>query len=1462
MNQLAKIRRWGLIGLLYLMLAAMIVLPQVAGVNAWSGDSAINTAICTASDKQDGPVLISDGTGGVIIAWRDQRNSHFGVYAQRVNDNGEVQWATNGAAICPSASGSIYTVSIVSDGTGGAIIAWDDNDNIYAQRVDSNGVVQWAVNGVPICTHSGQQLGPQLTSDGAGGAIITWQDYRGSSYYDIYAQRVDSSGIVQWSTDGIGICTASGGEGDPRIVSDGVGGAIIIWTDWAPYVGGTTGHGNPGIYAQRVNSDGIVLWADNGSAIRTGVDYNAWEQKLISDGSGGAFITWSVNNGNPDYDVYVQRVNSDGIVQWATDGVAICVAPYEEWASAIISDGTGGAIITWPDRRSGSSYNIYTQRVDSNGVVQWVANGMAICTVANESIAYQPVLVSDGNGGAIIVWQDRRSGSNEDIYAQRVDSNGVVQWVANGVPICSNSSDQWDQNIISDESGGAIITWTDKRNDSSDYDIYAQWVNSAGSVGTTPTPTIKEPYKIGAIFSTTGSSSNIGVPEENTIRMIVDKINRAGGINGHNLNVITYDDATLADTAATLATKLIEQDQVLAIIGPTTTGSTLAISSEVAAAKIPLVSCAVGAAITNPVQYWIFKTPQTDKQAVIEIYRYLQEQNISKVAIITSTSGFGSGGKGYLESEAANYNITLIDNQRFDSTDTSMITQLTHIKGTDAQAVVCWDTDKASAVVAQNMQTLYMDIPLYCSHGIATTTFITEAGDAANGVIFPAGKLLIVDNLSDSDPQKTVLTNYENDYDALYSSGTLSNYGGYAYDALYMVVNALKTMPEGLNLSASRAAIRAGLEETTNFVGISGIFTMSPTDHLGMQLDSLALIRITNGTWAQLRINTTPTPDTAAPVVSAFSVTPSTATLGNSFIISFSTTDSGGAGLKQVELWRANDNSGSPGTWVQITNRLVSGNSYSGSFSDTPSSSGSYWYGVHAVDNAINWAHESSPEKVIVTIPTGAMAERIYGIPVDFRFDANLSKGADNSDVRCLQIILNLDSDTRVTASGDGSPGNETTTFGPATEAAVKKFQEKYRDDILTPAGLLSATGTVGPNTILKLNQILDARFSGEYKNTFGLLNEQERKDAIWRCIKDYKSELPEGFPIEVVLAIATQENGDYAHWNNEIVTNDWGRGIMQITTNDFVGAGGVNTAAAVCNDCKNRESELKLACSMYYSNNGTGIEANIKDGLYALSEKYRIAKSLMSPLVDGYTEEELLWLLTVHRYGPTTDDPLSYVHSVGDKLIELADGDYGQFDGFNKETAKSLGEKFKKASTVSIKVHSPVELRVYDNAGNVTGLVDGQVIAEIPNSFYDSESVTIFSPADNYVYELVGTGSGTYNVEVTKATESEPSTISVTNMTVSPRSVYQYTINWNAIAQGGNGVTLQIDSNGDGHFEETQHLSATGESTSGEGTSGKGTPTWVWITIGLMSILSALTIATIYRIRFKPVVQAVKRKK
>ena len=362
---------------------------------------------------------------------------------------------------------------------------------------------------------------------------------------------------------------------------------------------------------------------------------------------------------------------------------------------------------------------------------------------------------------------------------------------------------------------------------------------------------VKDAYKIGAILSISGPASSLGIPEENTAKMMEDQINAAGGVNGHLIEMVIYDDETDPGKCPTLTTRLIEQDNVLAIIGPTTSGNSMAIIDIITNAEIPLVSCAAALSIVTPVEerYWIFKTPQTEKEAVTEIYTYMQANGITKVALITDTSGFGAAGLAFLASDAEDYGIDVVAEQTFDSGDTSMEAQLTNIMGSDAEAVICWATTDESATVALDMQTLGIEIPLYCSHGIANMDFIEQAGDAANGVIFPAGKLLFVDHVPDADPQKQVLVDYIADYEAINGEGTMSTFGGHLFDALSMVVIALDGVEEGASITEARTQIRDGLEEITEFAGTGGVFTMSPDNHLGMAPGSLGIIEIVDGEW-------------------------------------------------------------------------------------------------------------------------------------------------------------------------------------------------------------------------------------------------------------------------------------------------------------------------------------------------------------------------------------------------------------------------------------------------------------------------------------------------------------------------------------------------------------------------------------------------------------------------------------
>ncbi len=442
-------------------------------------------AICTAANNQDNPQIVSDGSGGTIISWEDERNG-YGIYAQRVNSSGSTLWILNGVAICTATTSQEFP-RMVSDGAGGTIIAWLDlqnetenyaNFNIYAQRVNSSGSTLWTLNGVSIGSAANVntfllQYFPSIVSDGSGGAIITWWDA------DIYAQRVDSMGNTLWTTNGVAICTVD--QLFQTIVSDGAGGAIITWNDDRDETGWH-------IYAQRVDSMGNTLWTTNGVAICTAANGQGNPQ-IVSDGSGGAIIIWGDDRNGWGYpNIYAQRVDSTGSTLWTLNGVAICTGAYSQENPTLVSNGSGGAIITWQDYRNASTYNIYAQRVDFTGSTLWIVNGVAICTAVNWQES--PTLVSDGSGGAIITWQDDRNDTtsnfgNWDIYTQRVNSMGSTLWTLNGVAICTGAYSQENPTLVSNGSGGAIVTWQDLRN-GIDWDIYAQSVDSSGIAGPIP----------------------------------------------------------------------------------------------------------------------------------------------------------------------------------------------------------------------------------------------------------------------------------------------------------------------------------------------------------------------------------------------------------------------------------------------------------------------------------------------------------------------------------------------------------------------------------------------------------------------------------------------------------------------------------------------------------------------------------------------------------------------------------------------------------------------------------------------------------------------------------------------------------------------------------------------------------------------------------------------------------------
>jgi branched-chain amino acid transport system substrate-binding protein len=357
-------------------------------------------------------------------------------------------------------------------------------------------------------------------------------------------------------------------------------------------------------------------------------------------------------------------------------------------------------------------------------------------------------------------------------------------------------------------------------------------------------PALAADLVVGCIFSITGPQSYLGEPQRNTIDMVIEEINAKGGLNGAKVTAVIYDDEGDANKARLNASKLMDKDKAVAIIGPSLTPTSLAIKDLTQPAKVPLISCAAGVDITSPVKdrQWVFKTAQTDQMAVSRIYQYLNKNKINKVAIITVSSSFGASGKDQLIQQAPKAGIEIVAQEVFGEKDTDMTPQLTKIRSTPAQAVICWGTGPAPAVVAKNIKQLGMTIPLIQSHGAASKKFIEYAGDAAEGIILPAGKIAVYKDLPDTDPQKAVIKNYVEKYEAKFKT-PVSGFGGYAYDAFNMLFQTLG------KAGTDTAKIRQELENIKNFPGVSGIFNMSPEDHNGLGPDAFVMVKIDKGNW-------------------------------------------------------------------------------------------------------------------------------------------------------------------------------------------------------------------------------------------------------------------------------------------------------------------------------------------------------------------------------------------------------------------------------------------------------------------------------------------------------------------------------------------------------------------------------------------------------------------------------------
>ncbi len=367
-----------------------------------------------------------------------------------------------------------------------------------------------------------------------------------------------------------------------------------------------------------------------------------------------------------------------------------------------------------------------------------------------------------------------------------------------------------------------------------------------GAFLTAGSPMAAEPYKVGAILEVTGGLSFLGQPGKNTLVMIEKEINKAGGINGHPLKIVIYDTEGKPTNAVTLAQKLIKRDKVSAIIGPMSSGSVLAAIPIIQKAEVLHMALGASRKIVEPPKKWVFNAVQTDTNAVSRIYGYMNKVGVKKVGIITVSNGFGDSGREQLLAVAPKYGIKVTADEKFGGKDSDMTAQLTKILRTDAEAVVCWTVGPTQAIVTKNWKQLAMKIPLYQSHGAASKQFLQMTGKASEGIILPAPKLIVLDQIPASDPQLPILKKYRKDYESEFKQD-VSKFGGNAHDALRIVLAALQAV------GPDQAKIRDYIENLTGFLGVVGKYNYSPSNHNGLTKDYFVMVQAVDGDWKLLQ---------------------------------------------------------------------------------------------------------------------------------------------------------------------------------------------------------------------------------------------------------------------------------------------------------------------------------------------------------------------------------------------------------------------------------------------------------------------------------------------------------------------------------------------------------------------------------------------------------------------------------
>jgi branched-chain amino acid transport system substrate-binding protein len=355
-----------------------------------------------------------------------------------------------------------------------------------------------------------------------------------------------------------------------------------------------------------------------------------------------------------------------------------------------------------------------------------------------------------------------------------------------------------------------------------------------------------EPIKVGAILSVTGPASFLGAPEARTLEMLVEETNKKGGINGRKIELIVKDSGGNPEKAFSFAKQLIEENKVFAIIGPSTSGETMKIKSLAEEGKTILLSCAAAEVIVNPVAKYVFKTPQKDSYVIVKIFEQMKKMKISKIGFLSSNTGFGQAGKAQVEKLAPEHGIKILANEVYDKAASDLTAEVTKVKAAGVEAILNWSIEPAQSIVIKNARQIGFKGPVFQSHGFGNIEYVKSAGEAAEGLIFPAGRLLIVDSLPGKHPQKAVLSKYKKDYEAKYKEEA-STFGGHAYDAYLILAKGIEKAK-----SADTESVRAAIEQLKGVVGTGGVFNFSAADHNGLDIDSVEYITVKKGKFVPL----------------------------------------------------------------------------------------------------------------------------------------------------------------------------------------------------------------------------------------------------------------------------------------------------------------------------------------------------------------------------------------------------------------------------------------------------------------------------------------------------------------------------------------------------------------------------------------------------------------------------------